>query len=161
MEHGITDLEWIAYLDGDAPIEVRDRIEAHLTGCLVCWEFYERTSAATGQLEDAGQEVRRVLKMDDAQLHRMMRGVFAEIRTQPQAIDLQDKLDTLENVLAPICGAQAATQVLRSAAMHSPARTLAEITRENWEPFLERLRMIIAAMCGDTCARLVWEQGRL
>jgi predicted anti-sigma-YlaC factor YlaD len=160
MDHGITDLEWIAYLDGDAPVEVRDRIEGHLTGCLVCWEFYERTVSATRSLDAAGQDVRRLILVEDARLHRMMRAVFSDLQAET-TISLQDKLDTLENVLAPICGAQTATQVLRSAAMNSPARTLAEVTRENWEPFLERLRAIIAAMCGDTCARLVWEQGRL
>jgi anti-sigma factor RsiW len=125
MDHGITDQEWIAYLDGEAAMETRDLIEAHMTGCL---RFAQSEAMPAEQMAQA---------------------------------ELRGRLDTLETVLAPMCGAQAAARVLHTAARHSPARSLADVTHENWEPFMERLTAITAAMCGDTFASLVWERGQL
>ncbi len=50
---------------------------------------------------------------------------------------------------------------METAAQHSPALSLADVTTENWEPFLERLTKLAAALCGDTFARLIWERGQL
>ena len=163
MKHGITEQEWNDYLDGCAPLPVRDRIEAHLTGCLSCWAFYEQMSAATEALQAVGAEARRELTLADRQLHRMLRGVFAEIqRSEAQAeAQLQGRLNSLETTLAPFCGTQVAARALQTAARHSPARSLEKVTHANWEPFLERLTAIAAALCGDTFATLLREQGQL
>jgi hypothetical protein len=167
MKHGITEQEWNDYLDGCAPLPVRDRIEAHLTGCLSCWEFYEQMSGATEALQAAGEEARRELTLTDRQLHRMVRGVFAEIhqsegQSEAQAnTQLQGRLNSLETTLAPFCGTQVAARALQTAALHSPARSLEKVTQANWEPFLERLTAIAAALCGDTFATLLREQGQL
>jgi hypothetical protein len=162
MKHGITEQEWNDYLDGGAALPVRDRIEAHLTGCLSCWEFYEQMSGATAALDAAGEEARRELTLEDRQLHRMLRGVFAEIRSEAQTTtQLQGRLNSLETVLAPFCGTQVAARALQTAALHSPARSLEKVTQANWEPFLERLTAIAAALCGDTLATLLREQGQL
>jgi hypothetical protein len=165
MKHGISDEEWNEYLDGGATAATRDRIEAHIAGCVSCWEFHGRMSAVTRALGEAAEEARHALPLDDPQLHRMLRGVFAEIRNgeaslAPQS-DVQQQLDSLETVMAPYCGPRAATRVLHTAARHSPARSLGAVTHANWEPFLRRLTAIAAAMCGDTFASLVWERGQL
>ncbi len=165
MQHGITEPEWNDYLDGSAEAALRDRIEAHLIGCMSCWEFYEQLAGASQQLNDAGREARDHLTLDDRRLHAMLRGVFASLRaggagaTTPEQVRVW--LDSLETVLAPICGTQAAARVLQTAAQRSPARSLERVRPENWEPFLERLTAIAAAMCGDTFASLVRERGQL
>jgi len=165
MKHGISDEEWNEYFDGGAAAEARDRIEAHIADCVSCWEFYEQMSAVTRALGEAGEEARHALPLDDPQLHRMLRGVFAEIRKGEAPVvrqsDVRQQLDSLETVMAPYCGPLAAVRVLHTAARHSPARSLAGVTPTNWEPFLKRLTAIAAAMCGDTFASLVWERGQL
>lgn len=161
MKHGITEQEWNDYLDGRAAAPVRDRIEAHFTSCMSCWEFYEQMSGATEALHAAGEEARRELTLGDRPLHRMLRGVFAQIRLEEDGpTQLQGRLNTLETVLAPFCGTQVAARALQAAARHSPARSLEQVTDANWEPFLERLTDITAAMCGDTWATLMREQGQ-
>lgn len=164
MKHGIAEAEWNDYLDGGATPEVRDRIEAHLFGCLECWEFYDRLAGATRNLGAAGEEARQRLTLEDRRLHAMLRGVFAQLQegapvgaTQTQ---VQRRLSLLEKVLAPFCGPHAAVRALHAAAQNSPARSLERLTTENWEPFLKKLTAIAAAMCGESFASLVWERGR-
>jgi len=163
MKHGISELEWNDYLDQCAAQDVCDRIEAHLIGCLECWEFYEKMSRATRELLDAAEEARAGITPEDRQLHLMLSGVFARIRAQktftvhPQ---VKGRLNRLETVLAPFCGPQAAVCALQAAARNSPATSLEQVTLDNWGPFLERLTAIAAAMCGETFAGLVRESGQ-
>ncbi len=165
MKHGISEQEWNDYLDGRATAAVSYRIEAHLIGCLECWEFYERLSCATQQLLAACEEARQGLTLEDRQLHAMLRGVFSRLRTEGSAgtmhPQVQGQLHMLHSVLAPFCGTQAAARALQTAAKNSPARSLEQVTLDNWEPFLEKLKAIAAAMCGDTFANLIWERGQL
>lgn len=160
MKHGIAEAEWNDYLDGAAATDIRDRIEAHLFGCLECWEIYDRLAGATRELNQAGEQARQRLTLDDRQLHTMLRGVFAQLRDGAAQTQMQRRLSLLEKVLAPFCGPQAAVRALHAAAQQSPARSLERLTTEDWEPFLKRLTHIAAAMCGESFASLVWERGR-
>jgi hypothetical protein len=164
MKHGISEFEWNDYLDGRVGDEVRDRIEAHFIGCLECWEFYEQLSGATRELVSAGEEARQGLTLGDRQLHVMMRGVFSRIHrgddTSAGQSQLQGRLHMLEKELAPFCGPQAAVRVLHAAAKNSPARSLERVTTDNWDPFLEKLTAIAAAMCGESFAGLIRERGQ-
>lgn len=164
MKHGISELDWNDYLDRCAPQDVCDRIETHLIGCLQCWEFYERVSSATRDLQDAAEEARARITPEDRHLHRMLSGVFARVRAAEPKGDLhpqvKGRLSRLETVLAPFCGPQAAVCALQAAARNSPAASLDQVTLDNWGPFLETLTAIAAAMCGETFAGLVRESGQ-
>jgi hypothetical protein len=50
--------------------------------------------------------------------------------------------------------------VLHAAAKNSPARSLERVTTDNWDPFLEKLTAIAAAMCGESFAGLIRERGQ-
>src|SRR5215472_15592227 len=165
MKHGISELDWNDYLDRCAPQEVCDRIETHLIGCLECWEFYERLSNGTREVQDAADDARARITIEDRQLHRMLSGVFAQVRAaaEPNADlhpQVKGRLSRLETVLAPFCGPRAAVCALQAAARNSPAASLDQVTLDNWGPFLERLTAIAAAMCGETFAGLVRESGQ-
>jgi hypothetical protein len=165
MKHGITELDWNDYVDRCATPQVCDRVEAHLIGCLECWEFYQQMSRATWELRSAGEEARQSITPEDRQMHSMLSGVFSRIRaseTSRAAVHHQVKgrLSKLETVLAPFCGPQAAVCALHAAARNSPATSLEQVTLDNWGPFLERLTAIAAAMCGETFAGLVRESGQ-
>ncbi len=165
MQHGINEQEWNDYLDGSAKPETRDRIEAHMIGCLSCWEFYERLAGASRSLNEASAEARDQLTLEDRQLHRMLHNVFASLRNEPVEVPNQKQiqiwLEALKTMLTPICGKQMANHVLQAAAKRSPAQSLERVRPDNWEQFLDRLTAIAAAMCGDTFATLVQERGQL
>jgi len=164
MKHGISELDWNDYVDRCAPQQVCDRIEAHLIGCLDCWEFYEQMSRANRALVDAAEEARQKTIPEDRQLHLMLSGVFSRIRTAEAGVPLHSqvkgRLSRLETVLAPFCGPKAAVNALHAAARSSPASSLERVTLDNWGPFLEELTAIAAAMCGETFAGLVRESGQ-
>jgi hypothetical protein len=146
------------------------RIEAHLIGCLSCWEFHERMANATRALCGSAAGVRAIFALQDQQLHAGLRGVFEKISTSeseksklgPQSHRaIQEKLNALAEVMSPMCGSQTAINALRAAAQGSPARSLERVSEDNWTPFLARLKSIAAVMCGETGASLVWESGQL
>jgi hypothetical protein len=164
MKHGITELEWNDYVDRLAPPDVTDRIEAHLIGCLDCWDFYEQVSRASRELREAGEEARERMTLEDRQLHAMLCAVFSRIKSarSSECLDplVKRRLSRLETVLAPFCGSKAAVCALEAAARNSPASSLEQVTAENWGAFLEKLTAIAAAMCGETFAGLVRESGQ-
>ena len=165
MNHGILDQEWNDYLDGKVTAEVCYRIDAHCAVCLECSEFREQMSCATQLLTEAANEARRRFTLKEKQIDHLLGGILTRIRTNGFDSEgesrIKGRLDMLETVLAPFCGTQIAARALHSAAAQSSARTLEDINQDNWEPFLERLTDIAAAMCGDTFASLVWERGQL
>lgn len=166
MTHVFSEEEWNDYIEGRIDDETRDRIEAHLIGCLSCWEFYEWMATTTQALDASGAKMRAVFALQDRQLSAGLRGVFEKIskaetakRDQPRGV-IQRRLDALAAVMAPMCGSQTAMKALRAAAQVSPARSLELVTEDNWTPFLASLKSISAVMCGETGARLIWESGQ-
>lgn len=164
MTHGISDDQWASYLDGES--EHRDQIEAHLIGCQRCWEFNERMSRTATRLDSAGTAMRHQFPLSDGVLLRSLRSVLARIRRhnespeEAQAIAVRERLASLREVLAPMCGSTTAVRALAAAAMDSPARSLERVNEENWDPFLTSLKSIAVVMCGETGAHLVWESGQ-
>jgi hypothetical protein len=166
MTHLFSEEEWNDYIEGEVDDETRDRFEAHLIGCLSCWKFYQRMANATEALRVNGAGMRSVFALQDRQLSAGLRAVFAKIdeaeaaeRDQPRHV-IQQRLDALAAVMAPMCGSQTATNALRAAARVSHARTLDRVTEDNWTSFLTSLKPIADVMCGETGARLVWESGQ-
>jgi hypothetical protein len=169
MVHTFSEETWNDYIEGKIDDETRDRVEAHLIGCLSCWKFYQQMANATRALNVSGAGMRAVFALQDPQLHAGLRGVFAKIQAaeadrtdrlaQPRRL-IQQKLDALAAVMAPMCGSQTAIKALRAAAQVSPARSLESVTEDNWPSFLANLKPIAAVMCGETGAHLVWESGQ-
>jgi hypothetical protein len=169
MTHVFSEETWNDYIEGRIDDETRDRVEAHLIGCLSCWEFNERMANATQALRINGAGMRAIFALQDQQLSAGLRGVFRKINAedaegserlaQPRRV-IQQKLDALAAVMAPMCGSQTAIKALRAAARVSPACSLERVTEDNWTSFLASLKSIAAVMCGETGARLVWESGQ-
>jgi anti-sigma factor RsiW len=176
MTHGISDQDWAAYLDGMLDSSGRDRLEAHLIGCLACWNFYEEMAETNESLKSGGSTVRRELAPTDEQLQAGFVEVFTRINDpslqealqQPGKVGtryteelVQRRLDSLAAVIAPMCGESTARRALKCAAADSPARSLEQLTPHDWGHFLASLTSIASVMCGETGASLVWESGQL
>lgn len=165
MIHGFTEKEWNDYLEGCAAENLQDRLEAHLIGCLSCWELHHQLAHTTEALRASGALIRAQLSLQDSQLHAGLRGVFEKLRASeaahPEAHHaIRQRLEELAAVMTLMCGSQTAVKALRAAAQDSPARSLDGVTADNWTQFLQRLKSIAAVMCGDTGAHLVWESGQ-
>jgi hypothetical protein len=166
MTHGISEKEWNDYLEDELNDQTRDRIEAHLIGCLACWEFHEKMAWTTQSLRAGGREMQALLALQDRQLYDGLRNVFARIQatgpdSSPQQMTVQKRIDELAAVMASMCGSQTAKRALHAAAQVSPARTLEQVNADNWTLFLSSLKSIATVMCGETGAHLVWERGQI
>jgi predicted anti-sigma-YlaC factor YlaD len=164
MNHGITPNEWERHLDGSLPIEDQDRIEAHLIGCLPCWEFHQRMATLHAQLQTAGEAKRDQFALSDEKLRDGLRNVYARIHahhTNANVNSVQQRLNELEALMTVFCGTQTAMKAMQAAAQQSPAKKLPRVSQENWEAFLKRLTAIAHVLFGNTGARLVFESGRL
>ncbi len=164
MNHGITPNEWERHLDGALTAAEHERIEAHLLGCVSCWEFYQRMAALNAQLHEVGEARRDSFALSDEKLRTGLRNVYARIHaTHAEGVrpTLQQRLDELEAVMTVFCGEQTAVKAMQVAAARSPAKSLAQVTRETWEPFLQRLIAIAQVLCGRTGAHWLLESGRL
>ena len=122
MKHGITEQEWEAYTEGCLDETASDRIEAHLIGCLACWEEYEGLKQAAEAWHAAGAAVRWQTPLSDAALHDGLQRVLTRARATDTVQDLtgkaaiQTRLTQLEAVLALLCGTRTAFCALRAAA---------------------------------------------
>ncbi len=172
MTHGISDQHWAAYLDSRLDGSDRDRLEAHLIGCLACWNFYEELAETNEWLKSGGSMVRRELTPTDEQLHASFLEVFSRINDPARPHDgrlrmreaedlVRRRLDSLAAVIAPMCGESTARRAFKCAAADSPARSLERLTPRDWGHFLVSLTSIASVMCGETGASLVWESGQL
>jgi hypothetical protein len=165
MLHGFSEQEWTDYLEGHADETLRDRFEAHLIGCVSCWEFNELMAMATSTLRREGQASRETLVLQDRQLQTGLGAVYARIHTAvtdaPPSAEMQEGLAHLADVLTPMCGSQTANRALQVAAITSPAQTLDQINAANWDSFLERLASITSVMCGETGADLIRLSGQI
>ncbi|MGH9851864.1 MAG: anti-sigma factor family protein, partial [Blastocatellia bacterium] len=85
MRHGFSEKEWNDYIEGQVDEEMRDRIEAHLIGCLACWEFHERMAHTTQALRAAGAGMRAIFALPDQRLRAGLRNVFAKIGLAEEA----------------------------------------------------------------------------
>lgn len=161
--HGISPEQWEMYAEGLAEPAERERIEAHLTGCLVCWEQYETLQLATLELRQVGAAVRCQLPLRDAQLHTGLQRAFAKLRQAESTADtsaIEQRLTALTHTLATMCGTATAAKALQVAAQKSAAQSLDSISPANWDSFLTRLTSIATVMCGETGAHLVRESGQ-
>ncbi|HKX28644.1 MAG TPA: zf-HC2 domain-containing protein [Blastocatellia bacterium] len=167
MRHGISEQEWIDFLDRRLDRVAHARIEAHLADCRECDGFYERLKRAMRSLEAAGMEINRSRPVADDRLNLGLARILARIlnaETRQQHLTpgaVEARLNHLEELLSMMCGSWTAVNALRVAAEGTRARSLDQLTPDNWAPFLERLTSIASIFCGAAGAKLVREYGRL
>ena len=159
MRHEITPELWEDYLEGALAAAARGRIETHLRDCVACGELAAQLQNCTADLYEAAVRFDSALLTNADRVDEAWEAMLARIRLDDAP--LRQRLDELEAAMAVLCGSHTAAKALHVAAAESPARSLARLTRENWEPFLQSLLAIMRALCGRTGARLILEGGQL
>jgi len=161
MNHGITDKEWMLYLEGELDEATVHGLEAHLVSCKSCWDYFDQLAGAGEQLRVTGEAIRSELSLCDRALYRALVSTVSRINRQEKPSDnMKARLDYLRSIMAPMCGARTVERALKLAAEASPAKTLEAVSDEHWNPFLLMLTSIAAVMCGETAADLIWESGQ-
>jgi hypothetical protein len=133
-------------------------IETHLRDCVACGELAAQLTNCTARLHEAGGMFDAARSSAQKSWTPPGRQCWCGSRRMTRRCN---NASTNSKRRWPRCAGAHGGQSLTSAAAESPARSLAELTRENWEPFLHSLFAIARALCGRTGARLILESGQL
>ena len=165
--HGITEQQWIDYLDRRLDAGESARVEAHLDACAECRAFQSSMMRTTLSLSEAGAQVRGSFPVEAEQTHNALAHVLARVldaEARQQKLsrgEIEERLEQLEEILAEMCGSWTAANALRVASRNAIHDSVGKLTPDNWPSFLKRLASIASVFCGDTGAKLVLEYGRL
>jgi hypothetical protein len=69
------------------------------------------------------------------------------------------RLGSLHLLLAPMCGEETSTRAICAAAQRVSADSPRSLEERLWPGFVEHLHAIVAMLCGEPAAQLVWERG--
>jgi anti-sigma factor RsiW len=165
--HGISEQQWIDYLDRRLDAGESARVEAHLDTCAECRAFQARMARTSLSLREAGARVRGSFPVEAEQTHNALAHVLARVldaEARQQKLsrpEIEERLEQLEEMLAEMCGSWTAANALRLASRNAIHDSVDNLTRENWPTFLKRLASIASVFCGDSGAKLVLEYGSL
>lgn len=158
MKHGITCDDWMAHLDGALDAAAAARIRAHIARCEECAGTWDNLLRATEALRDAVREYELATPVGAAATRHGRDRVLARIRALdecgPGELSLA-RLRRLQQVVAPVCGAQTAFRLI----VESVARTPVRRGTTDWNTFLRELGGITSAVCGRSISRLVLHIG--
>jgi hypothetical protein len=116
-------------------------------------------------LATAAAETMDQLVVSEDRLQSMLAVVMANVRVAEDEstthAQIRSGLDSLRSILVPVFGPRAAQCALLLAANGSASRSLERMSKESWNPFLERLAAMISIICGDVFAGLIREHGQL
>lgn len=165
--HGISEQQWVDYLDRNLDGAETARIKAHLGACAECRKQHEGMLRTVRSLETAAARVRDFFPVEQERTHVALAHVLARVldaEAKEQKLtgdEIRVRLEQLEEILTDLCGSWTAANALRVAARTTIDDSLGKLNRANWLSFLKRLTSIASVFCGDTGARLVWECGQL
>jgi hypothetical protein len=116
-------------------------------------------------LATAAREAKEQLVVSDERMQSMLAVVMARVLVTEDdpttTAQIRRGLDFLSSILVPVFGPKAAQCAMLLAANGSASRSLERLTRESWNPFLERPAAMISIVCGDVFAGLIREHGQL
>ena len=156
MRHGSTEQEWVDYLDGFNPLDQRQEMENHLSGCIDCQCFVNRLQAVEAGLKSAALRLREELTATTP-------GEIAAARQRTLVIAndrcVSTRVGALYLLLVPMCGEEMSGRLIRKAARRTIAGPASCLTGQLWLGFLDQLHSIVAPLCGEPAARLVRMRG--
>jgi hypothetical protein len=155
MKHPMTEDDWFHYLDDLAPEPDQLRIKRHLRTCARCRETAELMRAVEEALISTGAQLRDTVTLGTAAIAAAKDTALA--RLDDSSIPL--RIGSLHLLLAPMCGVETSTRAIRAAAHRVSASSPGRLEERLWPGFVEHLHVIVATLCGEPAAQLVWERG--
>jgi predicted anti-sigma-YlaC factor YlaD len=155
MKHGTSEQEWIDSLDGVASSKTQARIEAHLTACVECRRFLDNLLAVDALMEEKTLHIRQRIIITRERITAARNKIITSLENDC----VSTKLEVLRWMLAPMCGTTTANRAIGAAAQRVAASSPKALTEKLWPCFVEHLRSILAPLCGEPAAHLIWECG--
>jgi hypothetical protein len=166
MRHGISERQWLEFLEDSAEPGEAVRIQQHLAECPECSGLYAQLRAWGEAVQREATCLRRGAELSEPEIDRLLAGALNRIRTtqlpndSPSRIwSAQEAMMLLRLLLAPLCGLGTARAAIRFAATEADANGENAITGDNWRNFVSNLSQTISQQCGLATGRLVGRVG--
>ena len=166
MKHGISEQQWLEYIDGALPARERARVWEHIEACPECAQTLRELDGWRALISEEGARLRLSAQLPEAEIDSLLAGCLERIRAgEPAGLRLglgwtvTEGMILLRSLMEPMCGLGTARATISLAARRSTADQQGHITERNWRIFVANLSEAIASVCGSAAGRLVSRAG--
>ena len=165
QHHGISEAEWLRFVDDTLEPERQRSIQAHLRICTDCANLASELTAWRESLIEEGERLREACRLSDEAMDSLLERSLARIRSaEPEYLrsgsgwTVAEGITVLRFLIEPICGPGMARTTIDLAVRRS-ADEGSRVTRRNWRLFVGNLSDATALICGLAAGRLVDRAG--
>ncbi len=163
MAHGISEQDWLRFIDGNLDAAARRRLEDHIASCPDCTAEAGELRHWHVLLRDEGYRLSEALRMEESHVETLLERSLERMRqVAPMGVrrawSVRDGLTILRFVMDPICGSGATRAAINLAILRS-AGAGRDLTGTNWGLFVGNLREATSLICGQAAGRLVFRAG--
>jgi anti-sigma factor RsiW len=167
VQHGFTDSEWLALMDGNLPERSRARLMRHVASCEDCAAFLDRAREWESRIAVETKKISQALSLSEERLAELLAVTLALIREERfarfrrgETTQLAGATALLGTLLEPLLGPQITQRVIDQAAARSSASAVPEIQADTWRVFIQDLGFTVGSLCGLNTERLIDCVGR-
>lgn len=164
-QHGISERQWLEYLDGTLGSAEQGRVRAHVEQCAGCAKLAAELMVWRDSLLAAGERLREASRLPDEALDLMLSRSIERLRSaEPDGIrsnfawTVAEGITVLRFLMEPICGPGTARAAIDLAVRRS-ADDRSRLNTRNWRLFVGNLSDATALICGLAAGRLVDRAG--
>lgn len=160
MQHGFSESDWLAYLEGRLAEGAAAEIDRHVAGCAECAQFVNRSREWERQILEATRKVaeypfatrERVEELLLAALDRIDMGETARIRPSGAIL-------VLRRLLEPLLGHKVAEGFIDLAMRRASLSGAADLEPHTWPLFVEQLCLAAESLGGANTERMIARAG--
>jgi|SRR5215472_5172189 len=164
MLHGITEQEWLEYLDGGLDATDAVRLQDHANTCAECAGTLRELSLWREKLVEAAALVRSAVETLPGDVDRLLAESIRRIRAcEPAALrsnprwSFKEAVVLLGLLVEPFCGPGTAGAAIRLAVRRS-TDAQSDVPAV-WNLFVSNMSEMISSVCGTEAGRLVNQVG--
>jgi anti-sigma factor RsiW len=166
MRHGISEQDWLEFVDGTLDSGRSRKIEQHVAVCPGCAGLRAELEAWHEILREEASRLQLAIDCPEDEVDRMLETAIERIhKLEPAGIrtcaswTTAEALMLMRSLLEPFCGVGTACATMNLAARRASAGEDGEVTGRNWPVFVSNLSEALASVCGMAAARLVDRAG--
>ena len=156
--HGISEAQWIEYVEGSLPAPDSARLRAHAATCAECSTALVELSLWREKLTEEADLLRAALALSRDHLDGLLAASIERIRQGHPRCTFREAVMLLRLQLEPFCGSGTAGAAVHLAVQRSTLNGAAE-NPAAWSLFVSNMSETMSAICGTEAGRLVNQVG--
>jgi anti-sigma factor RsiW len=154
MRHGISEEQWIEYLEGGLAELDAARVGDHLSACPECAATFAELSIWRGKLVEEAAFVRAAFETSPDQLDWLLATSLERIGRSHPSWTFREAVMLLRLLVEPFCGSGTAGAAVQLAVQRSTVHGRPE-NPATWDLFVSNMSEMMSSVCGTEAGRLV------